>query len=168
MVLANLGIQAQRLGDAERALPLFGASEALREAATGSALLSVSPAEYVVYKSAIAAARATSGESKFDALWQSGRELALPEAMALGRRANAVEADRRPSASRTKPAEDDLTPREREVALLIAGGRTNREIADVLVISEWTVDTHVRHILTKLGQRSRAQIAAWVAERRYC
>jgi DNA-binding NarL/FixJ family response regulator len=63
--------------------------------------------------------------------------------------------------------EDDLTPREQEVALLIARGHTNREIAEVLVISEWTVDTHVRHILTKLGQRSRAQVAAWVAERGY-
>ena len=147
-------------------MPLFGASESLREAATGSAVLSVSPAEYVAYESAVAAARATTGESAFAALWQSGRELALPEALALGHRTRAVEADRRPSATRTRPTvEDDLTPREREVALLIARGHTNREIAEVLVISEWTVDTHVRHILTKLGQRSRAQVAAWVAER---
>jgi non-specific serine/threonine protein kinase len=166
MVLANLGIQAQRLGDSERALQFFGASESLREAATGSASLSVSPAEYVAYESAVAGARATAGESTFAALWQAGRALGLPEAMALGRRTKAVEADRRPSATRTKPAvEDDLTPREQEVALLIARGHTNREIAEVLVISEWTVDTHVRHILTKLGQRSRAQVAAWVAER---
>jgi non-specific serine/threonine protein kinase len=85
--------------------------------------------------------------------------------MALARRTIALDADRRPPTTRTKPAEDDLAPREREVALLIARGHTNREIAEVLVISEWTVDTHVRHILTKLGQRSRAQIAAWVAER---
>jgi non-specific serine/threonine protein kinase len=165
MVLANLAIQAHRLGDAERALSLFGASEALREATTGSAVLSVSPAESVAYESAVATSRATTGESAFNALWQSGRELALPEAMALGRRMQAVEVDRPLSAARTKPMEDDLTPREQEVALLIARGHTNREIAEVLVISEWTVDTHVRHILTKLGQRSRAQVAAWVAER---
>jgi predicted ATPase len=113
MVLANLGIQAQRLDDAERALSLFGASEALREAATGSALLSVSPAEYVAYESAVAASRATTGESAFNALWQSGRELALPEAMALGRRMQAVEVDRPPSAARAKPTENDLTPRDR-------------------------------------------------------
>jgi non-specific serine/threonine protein kinase len=59
--------------------------------------------------------------------------------------------------------EEHLSPREREVAVLVARGHTNREIAELLVISEWTVDTHVRHILTKLGQRSRAQIGAWVA-----
>jgi non-specific serine/threonine protein kinase len=51
------------------------------------------------------------------------------------------------------------------VAALIARGHTNREIAEGLVITEWTVDSHVRHILTKLGQRSRAQIAAWAVER---
>ena len=39
-------------------------------------------------------------------------------------------------------------------------------LAEALVISEWTVDTHVRHILTKLGLRSRAQVAAWAIERR--
>jgi DNA-binding NarL/FixJ family response regulator len=51
--------------------------------------------------------------------------------------------------------------REREVAVLIARGHTNREMATELVISEWTVDTHVRHILTKLNFRSRALVAAW-------
>jgi DNA-binding NarL/FixJ family response regulator len=50
------------------------------------------------------------------------------------------------------------------VAALIAGGLTNREIAEQLVISEWTVDTHVRHILSKLEFRSRAQVAAWMIE----
>ena len=57
-----------------------------------------------------------------------------------------------------------LTAREREVAVLIATGHTNRQIGDVLFISQWTVDTHVRHILTKLGLRSRAQVAAWAVE----
>jgi non-specific serine/threonine protein kinase len=40
---------------------------------------------------------------------------------------------------------------------------TNRQIAEQLVISEWTVDTHVRHILGKLECRSRAQVASWAA-----
>jgi DNA-binding NarL/FixJ family response regulator len=47
---------------------------------------------------------------------------------------------------------------------LIARGRTNRRIAEELVIAEWTVDSHVRHILTKLGFRSRTMVAAWAAE----
>ena len=44
-------------------------------------------------------------------------------------------------------------------------GHTNREIASSLVITEWTVDTHVRHILGKLGLRSRTQVAAWAVQR---
>jgi DNA-binding CsgD family transcriptional regulator len=56
-----------------------------------------------------------------------------------------------------------LTLREREVARLLASGCSNREIADALIISEGTVEVHVKHILSKLGFRSRAQVAAWAA-----
>lgn len=55
-----------------------------------------------------------------------------------------------------------LTPRESEVAGLVAEGKKNREIASRLVISPRTVQGHVEHILVKLGFTSRAQIAAWV------
>ena len=58
-----------------------------------------------------------------------------------------------------------LTAREREVAELVALGRSNREIAGELVLSERTVGNHVQHILTKLGFANRSQIAAWVAAR---
>lgn len=58
-----------------------------------------------------------------------------------------------------------LTPREREVAALIAQGKTSREIAALLVLSERTAEGHVNNILLKLGFTSRAQIAAWVVER---
>jgi DNA-binding CsgD family transcriptional regulator len=58
-----------------------------------------------------------------------------------------------------------LTIREREVATLIAQGKTSRGIADQLVISERTAEGHVNNILGKLGFTSRAQIAAWVVER---
>jgi DNA-binding CsgD family transcriptional regulator len=56
--------------------------------------------------------------------------------------------------------DSQLTPRELEVTRLIAEGRTNREIADVLVVSPETVKTHVAHILRKLELRSRHQVAA--------
>jgi hypothetical protein len=46
------------------------------------------------------------------------------------------------------------------VVVLIAEGHTNLEIRQALVTTEWTVDTHVRHILTRLQLRSRAQVAA--------
>jgi len=58
-----------------------------------------------------------------------------------------------------------LTAREREVAGLVALGRSNREIAGELVLSERTVGNHVQHILTKLGFANRSQIAAWVTAR---
>jgi DNA-binding CsgD family transcriptional regulator len=54
-----------------------------------------------------------------------------------------------------------LSPREGEVAKLVADGLTNRQIAARLVISERTAETHVQHILTKLGFTTRSQIAAW-------
>jgi DNA-binding NarL/FixJ family response regulator len=60
---------------------------------------------------------------------------------------------------------DPLTEREREVAQLLAQGQSNREIAATLVISESTAEVHVKHILSKLDLKSRAQIAAWAARR---
>jgi len=57
-----------------------------------------------------------------------------------------------------------LTEREREVAVLISQGRTNREIADTLVVSLRTIETHVSTILSKLGVASRSRIAAWAVE----
>ncbi|GAA2752031.1 helix-turn-helix transcriptional regulator [Amnibacterium kyonggiense] len=53
-----------------------------------------------------------------------------------------------------------LTHREREVLALVADGRTNRDIADVLFIEARTVEKHVEHIRSKLGARSRADAAA--------
>jgi DNA-binding NarL/FixJ family response regulator len=64
-----------------------------------------------------------------------------------------------------KQAFGGLTPREREVAALIAQGKTSREMADLLVVSERTAEVHVSNILGKLGFTSRAQIAAWVVEK---
>lgn len=55
-----------------------------------------------------------------------------------------------------------LTRREREVANLVAQGLTNREIASRLFISERTAESHVEQLRSKLGVRSRTQVAAWV------
>jgi DNA-binding CsgD family transcriptional regulator len=58
-----------------------------------------------------------------------------------------------------------LTPRERDVAHFLAQGKSNREIAEKLVLSERTVENHVGNILTKLGFDSRSQIAVWAMEK---
>jgi DNA-binding CsgD family transcriptional regulator len=71
----------------------------------------------------------------------------------------------RPSASSTDPS-NNLTARELEITALLARGMSNRDIADALVISDGTVGVHVKHILGKLGFRSRTQVATWWADQR--
>jgi DNA-binding CsgD family transcriptional regulator len=58
-------------------------------------------------------------------------------------------------------AGDPLTHREREIADLVSAGNTNRAIADRLVLSERTVEGHVRSILAKLHLTNRTELAAW-------
>jgi DNA-binding CsgD family transcriptional regulator len=62
---------------------------------------------------------------------------------------------------RDRPQQVQLTPRERQVAALVASGRTNRQIGRVLGISEKTAEVHLHHVMSKLDVRSRAEVAAW-------
>lgn len=62
-------------------------------------------------------------------------------------------------------ASDPLAAREREVAGLLAGSLSNRAIAEALVLSERTVESHVRSILGKRGLVNRAQVAGWARAR---
>jgi len=62
------------------------------------------------------------------------------------------------------PQAGPLTRREGEVAQLVAAGLGNQEIADRLVLSKRTVDSHLNHIFKKLGLSSRTQLAGWVLE----
>ena len=154
---------AQRSGDALRAARLLGAAEAGLVASTGSRFLSVSPAERVAYDAALLAVRSELGGEQFVRIWQAGRELSFAEGVAEGIGFDLAH----PNAPReSRQTADPLSRREHQVVALVAEGHTNREIGEALVITEWTVDTHVRHILTKLGLRSRTQVAAWAMERR--
>ena len=65
------------------------------------------------------------------------------------------------------PADDDLTPREAEVLRLIAAGKSNREIARALFVSEATVKTHVNRIFAKTGSRDRGQAVHYAYTRGY-
>jgi non-specific serine/threonine protein kinase len=107
----------------------------------------------------VAAAQAELGEERFTASFEHGRALGVDGgvAYALG---EPIEA---PTQEPAEPDEPDLlTTREREVAELIGEGLSNREIAERLVLSVRTVETHAQNVLGKLGFRSRAQIASWV------
>ena len=64
-----------------------------------------------------------------------------------------------------KLAAGGLTKREREIAVLIARGQYNREIAETLTVSERTVETHISNIMFKLDFNSRRQITTWVKEK---
>lgn len=69
--------------------------------------------------------------------------------------------DARPQAPREHVV---LSPREREIARMVAEGYPNKTIAAVLEISSWTVSTYLRRIFAKLGVRSRAAMVARLAE----
>ena len=58
-------------------------------------------------------------------------------------------------------AASGLSPRELEIARLIASGSSNREIAETLFVSIKTIETHVQHIFRKLQVKNRAEIAVW-------
>jgi predicted ATPase/DNA-binding CsgD family transcriptional regulator len=60
---------------------------------------------------------------------------------------------------------EGLTSREREIAAHVAGGLSNREVAQRLSISKRTVDAHVNHIFAKLGLSSRVQLTGWLRDR---
>jgi DNA-binding CsgD family transcriptional regulator len=95
----------------------------------------------------------------FDAEQRVGYELNLDEAVAYARGLPLSPAPA-PSATRT----GGLTPRELEVAALIAAGRTNGEIGRDLSVSKRTVETHMAHILAKLGLTHRSQVVRWALE----
>lgn len=103
-------------------------------------------------------ARKKMGDAAFDAAFAKGSELTVAETLTLALR------ERAEAASGKRRAGNDLSPREREVADLVADGMSNKEVAARLVISLRTAEAHVEHILTKLGFSSRAQIAHWVAQ----
>ena len=155
--LNDLALLAQAKGDAERAARLWGAAEALRES-IGCPLPVEDRAAHV---EGVAAARTSLGEAAFGGAWSAGRALSLEQAIAEALAAS----EAAPAAKDATPCgQTPLTARERELAALLAGGRTNRQMAEELGIAERTVDTHVSRMLRKLGLTSRTQVAAWAAE----
>jgi DNA-binding NarL/FixJ family response regulator len=113
-------------------------------------------------------------EEPDDAAWSEAREhvdIAIAELRVMHmqpalERALALRETLAPAVARAaarQSASGTLTAREREIASLVADGLSNRDIAEKLVISEGTVEVHVKHILGKLGFSSRTQVAGWFA-----
>jgi non-specific serine/threonine protein kinase len=135
-------------GRAEHAVRLAGAAAAIRE----SSQVAPSVKQAATLSEDLAVARRLLSRARYSAAWEAGRTISSDEAvvLALGRQ------DR---SSGTR-----LTSREREVVRLVAQGRTNHQIAEALVIDRRTAEGHVSRILSRLGMRSRAQIAAWAVQ----
>ncbi|QGK70815.1 LuxR family transcriptional regulator [Allosaccharopolyspora coralli] len=151
---------AQRQRRPDRAARLFGASAAMWDAVRAA------PAFYATFEAAHVQheeeTRTALGDDTFDQEFERGYRMTSAGALDF-----ALEVKKRPKPAPTKETaggdEVKLTRREREIAALVAQGRTNKEIAENLVIAQRTVEGHVQHILTKLDFSSRAQIAGWLA-----
>ena len=156
--LTSLAGAAGARGEGRRAATLFGAAEAAREK-FGTPLR---PVERERYERFVAVSRRDLGDRTWRSAWEAGRALSLGQA-----------SDRALSPGEPWPdnpdsqASDPLTPREREVAVLVAAGLSNRRVAEKLSISQNTAATHVGRILKKLGLRSRSQIGAMLLRERH-
>jgi non-specific serine/threonine protein kinase len=147
----------------QRAARLFGAAEAARER-LGSLL---TPGEKPLFDRHLERARAELDKPTFDAARAEGRALTLEQATeyALLEIDTTGPAPVTPSPRTDKQRLGGLTVRERQVAARIAQGESNREIAEALVVSERTVETHVTNIFNKLSFTSRAQVRKWAVEK---
>ena len=118
---------------------------------------------------ALAPARLSLPAETADAAWHEGLRLdadaAIAAALAITELAPAPDSPGGTRGTRSQDAGASvLTEREAEVARLIAQGHSNKQIAEVLVVTEGTAANHVHNVLGKLELSNRAQVAAWVRE----
>ena len=156
-VLAGLSWHAASSGQARLAARLLGAAEAIGAGAGAKIVGPHAPFHTQAKEAAIQAL----GAAKFEAEFEAGKRLSRDAAvrLALG------ESDQSPVAASFGADASPLAKREAEVAALVADGLSNKQIAARLFISERTVDSHIGHILNKLGVNSRSQIAVLMAPR---
>jgi DNA-binding NarL/FixJ family response regulator len=150
----------------ELAVQLAAAAAGLRER-IGAPL---TPQGQVVLDGWLAPARKNLGVEAITRAWASGRAMSADAAVQLALAPTpAPERERTTRSSgrngrRGPQPVAALSPREQEVAILLARGLSNRQIAQELIIAERTVATHVEHLLGKLGYASRHQVANWATE----
>jgi non-specific serine/threonine protein kinase len=147
-----MAILAIRMGDARRGVRILAATHEI-----GATTLRGNVPELAYERRrGLEHARVVLGDESFAAECAIGQALTLESVL---KRLNDSTAE--PAAS---TFETPLTPRQREVALLIARGLTNVHIAERLVVSPHTVERHVENILDKLHLPSRTAIAVWMVE----
>jgi predicted ATPase/DNA-binding CsgD family transcriptional regulator len=147
---------ASRQGENMQAARLFGAAATMWDRCGATPDVAVS----IPHRCFRDATREALGVDRFERAFAEGRSMTPAEAD------GGTGDDRIEEPSRFSRSSSPLTRREAEVADLVAEGMTNREIARRLVIAQRTADTHVQHILTKLGFTNRTQLTVWVIERR--
>ena len=158
-LLDAFGCHAALSGQPRRAAQLLGAAETVRAEAGANVMPFLVPLLARSREAAIAAL----GPAKFQAGFEAGQRLDRDGGLRLALGEPAREGGAPGGAAEPGEAPGPLAKREADVARLVAGGLTNKQIGARLFISERTVDSHVRSILNKLGVGSRAQIAAWMA-----
>jgi predicted ATPase/DNA-binding CsgD family transcriptional regulator len=149
------------------ALRLFGAADGLRDREQ----LTVPLAHRPQLDRDLALLQSHLGTARFEAAWNEGRRMTLEQAVEYALAITAPDPPfpdsqriaGEPPTSHAAADADPLTRREREIAVLVAHGHTNRQIAEQLGLSERTVDAHLRNIMGKLDAASRSQVAAWIA-----
>ena len=160
--LEGLGCICVAEGATKRASRLFGAAQVLREGVGVEHM----PEEDAWREPYLAASRARLDEGTWRAAWAQGRAMSMEQAIEY---ALSEEKPLTPSSPESEQSSSDeppsLTRREKEVAVLVGRGMTNRQIASQLVLSEHTVHHHVTNILKKLNLSSRQQIASRLSDR---
>jgi predicted ATPase/DNA-binding NarL/FixJ family response regulator len=142
----------------ETAARLIGAAAALR-ARVAARLTDAEQARNAAVERVLGRAL---GPQDVDRLIHAGRTMPAQQAVDL---AMAIASGGAPG-DPERPQQVPLTPRERQVATLVASGRTNRQIGRALGISEKTAEVHLHHVMSKLDVRSRAEVAAWAVGHR--
>ncbi|GCE46099.1 putative ATPase [Thermosporothrix hazakensis] len=151
--LGEIAIEEQQT---VRAVQLWGAAATIRETIQAP----IPPIELKPYQEAVAKARQQLGDEQFESIWASGQKKTPAELLSL---------------THTEPLEEKsvlstpgtgLTTREREVLELVTQGLTNAQIAERLIISPRTVQTHLTSIYSKIGVTSRSAATRYAIEQK--